>query len=1645
MSTILQHSKRLLVYAVSFSIALPAPLYAAATDISDGPLAQPATSVKPNMLLILDDSGSMARQFTPDYVSSNSNAGAVANCFDSRDKNNPPTATPQDCFAGDPPAMSPDFNTQYYNPEIRYYAAVNFDGISKGAMNAAATTNWTAVPTDNVSSSTENAARKGLHTGFQNSNTAQDTHWDVQKPGTALLTMDLTVGFPDRVWCKSTSDSATSSDCRTNSSYSYPSDVYGYGRDTSGARKYKFGAPYYYRIKATEYCSDASLKKCVASTGPTIVGGDVYAVPAKVRFCDTTALTNCQAKRTSTFKYPKFLGTVNSNASPSPGTRAQGTITLVQASDSSPPIIRKITLALPGVLGGGFVDLIAGTITGSSGTDTAAGRNAVADQIVSAINAQTVVHGYSAARTTAAIDANPAVVTITAPAIGVDYNGVVILVDAPAGTPTTPARLTFTVDGTNSGDSVDQISIGTGGSAKALLSASVVCTSGAGCSGGGTARDTWMAAAVAAAVNAGTGMHGYTASSSGDQLTIVAPVGTGPELNGFLMTFAETGLTNVTGKSLSGGSAPNDLDHASANFSNGTNPTSASGWVRENVGDFVRTDIVPGLTYPKFPARTDCAGTTTCTYAEEMTNFSNWFAYYRTRLQMSKTSIGRAFLTLGSDFRVGFKTINFSSTHYLAVGDFNTGKGEQKELWFDKLYNAAANGGTPNRAALSRAGRYFGNQNPDGMGPSPIQLACQPNYSILATDGYWNDSSGYYKLNGTTNVGNQDSGSGNPPAEVLPYATKKSGSWDGNSASNTLADVAMHYYATDLRPDLDDQVPASGDDDAPHQHMTTFTVGMGLAGTLTYDPNYKTQQTGDFVNIKNGTTLWPAPTANAETTLDDLWHAAVNGRGKFFSAQDPVALANGIAETLNSVQARIGAGAAAATSNLQPVAGDNFAFTAQYQTVEWSGDIKARTIDLSTGVVASRQLWSAQALLDQRTHDTRRILTFDASDTTTASITLPSGTSRAQNANKLRSFCWTTATSEQSGGNCGDGGLLTTTEMDTHFDPMGGPNSQLYQSVSWPTDGSNRHVAATKPTLVNYLRGETVNESNGGTALTDLYRNRAHLLGDIVNAQPAYVKAPPFNYTDPHYSTFRTNNALRFGRVYAASNDGMLHAFATDPDNVPYFQTAGISTPEASDDTFTGTLDTNAVSGEGSESWAFIPTHVFPTLKRLAEINYSVNHRYTVDGSPVVADVCFGHTASTPCASPSDWKTILVGGLNAGGRGYYALDITDPGSPKGLWELKGGTGTSCIASDAAVDGTQSEDCNLGLSFGNPIIAKRPADDRWVVIVTSGHNNLSPGDGKGHLYVLDAQTGKILQRISTPAGDSTTPSGLARINGWVNDATVNNVVRTIYGGDLQGNLWRFQLENVTNVASDPTDDVPAGSLTLLAQLVDGLGNPQPITTRPDLGDVSGKRVIFVATGQLLGIPDKYTEQRQSVYAIRDDVNVAQVGPAVLDMKRNASNEIVGFVRQDFTVGTTTRAIASPKPVDFSTNFGWFIDLPDGGAGKPSERVNVDPVLQLGTLVVPSNVPSDATCVAGGYGWINFFDYRSGGHVAGATADIVSTKVSASLVVGINVVQLPGGTVKTIVTTADNQQLTQDTPVAPSNVQGRRVTWRELLVE
>ncbi len=304
-------------------------------------------------------------------------------------------------------------------------------------------------------------------------------------------------------------------------------------------------------------------------------------------------------------------------------------------------------------------------------------------------------------------------------------------------------------------------------------------------------------------------------------------------------------------------------------------------------GLFLRGDIVPGratygnesysgtvtgtgwagsLTYSNTlvidrSQRSDCAAPPNCTYAEEMTNFSNWYAYYQTRMQMMKSAAGRAFLALDNRYRVGFVTINESSSAYLPVAMFDA---TQKTNWYTKFYAINPNSSTPLREALAHAGRYFAGKQPGVLTGDPMEYACQQNFELLTTDGYWNGTDSYVKeLDGTTtmrNYDNADSGA----------SKRGDGAYDGSvaGATNTLADVAMYYYKTDLRNSslgnctgalgtdvCQDIVPMTTKDRlaglAGTQHMTTFALGLA-DGLMTYQSDYENAVTGDFSKIKTG-------------------------------------------------------------------------------------------------------------------------------------------------------------------------------------------------------------------------------------------------------------------------------------------------------------------------------------------------------------------------------------------------------------------------------------------------------------------------------------------------------------------------------------------------------------------------------------------------------------------------------------------------------------------------------------------------------------------------------------------------------------------------------------------------------------------------
>ncbi|WP_271010388.1 pilus assembly protein [Paucibacter sp. B51] len=1423
--------QRLLALCLGMAaLQLSSAAQAGVTDISSTPLvvASP-NAVQPNLMFVLDDSGSMGFDFMPDHVngdgSSNpqlcrssgalpANSGEFTNtCCHNGDSGEAcwRDAPPFGSRRGHPPFLSASFNSMAYNPAIRYTPPMGANGVSWASMTSANTSGWTSVANDGF--------------GIQNS-----------------YNINLLTQFPDTEWCTDTSYS----DCLRNGNYVLPGTVNNksytvFNATTASGNGYKAtGAPdnagttaqtwgpHYYLINAAEYCDNINLRNCQSTASA------VFKYPAPVRWCNSDANAraatpdsgSCQAVRSNIYseaRYPTKYFTAGTNGIPAtPEVRASTSLTISSISDN---------------------------------------------------------RGYGC------------FVSITSLRSGTTQ----------------------------------------------LLSAATSSESNRGN----------LAASLTARINAGS--SGFYASQTNRTVTITAPAGVAaPGALSWSKTPSTCNLIiNPSTPTFSGYQAAVD----------GT-----AGVPGGYPGSFERVDIVSGRTsYPKLSnSRSDCAGATSCSYAEEMTNFANWWTYYRTRMQMMKSSTSQAFSAVSSNFRVGYLSINNSQGNaYLNQATFS---GTAKSDWYSRLFNAYPYHSTPLRRALNTVGRlYAGKQTGSLNGTTvvdPIQYSCQRNYTVLSTDGFWNESVSLTQLDGTA-LGDQDGSLSRPQK-------------DGNAVSNTLADVASYYYKTDLRTGTDGSsecTSGSGTNAdvcgngtvSALQRMVTFTLGLGASGYMQYQPDYLRATSGDYFSVAQGSSpnaaggvctwqssgecTWPTPVSNTLTTIDDLWHAAVNGGGTYFSASNPQSLYSGLQSALNNIAAQEGASAAATASNPNVTSGDNQVFVSNFMSGEWTGQLKSKRIDLSGGSLSSTD-WSAGTLLDS--NSSRSIYMYSAS-----------------NDNRRAEFNWSNLSASQKA----YFNLATLTASGNNL-------IQFCTSGDYCLSASDQSTAAGQR-LVDYLRGVRSDEG----PLSDpskFFRQRTLLLGDIVNSEAVYVKKPLANYNDAGFNDHKATTATRVGMVYVGANDGMLHAF-------------------------------NASSG--AEVWAYVPTAVIPRLHKLADKSYGNKHEYYVDGSPVVQEVKIG----------SEWRTVLVSGLGAGGRAYFAIDITSPTDPKPLWEF-------------------THD-NLGYTFGKAEISKL-ADGTWVAILPSGYNNISPGDGNGRLFVLDIATGQPVSTLPNgiptlvsglAVGSSSTPSGLGHISAWTDNSDKDNTALRIYGGDNLGNLWRFDINNNVGTAGYEAQR--------LATLKTSLGVAQPITSRPELGQVGSHVMVYLGTGRYLGVSDLSDATQQTIYAIKDRLSDADFGNPRLQtnnfVQQTLSNGTCPDGSTICTPGTPIRTNGNPVAVDLNDKNGWYVDLPG-----TRERVTTGAVLVGGVLGVTSNViNSSGICSVGGSSWINYFDYRTGGPVNSAQ-NIVSISLGNALATTPETIQLPNNKVIDLIQKTDGSMANQERPQGTSNTNTRRLSWREL---
>jgi len=727
----------------------------------------------------------------------------------------------------------------------------------------------------------------------------------------------------------------------------------------------------------------------------------------------------------------------------------------------------------------------------------------------------------------------------------------------------------------------------------------------------------------------------------------------------------------------------------------------------------IRSDVPA---YPRASTRTDCTGAvgaTGCSYTQELQNFANWLQYYRSRFLMAKGGVAAAFAKQGTNMRVGFATIN-SAVPVMGIRSFS---GTNRTAFYDKLYAVADNGSTPLREAMDNVGKYFQRKdigNPWAEDPTDTttvgtEYECRRSFHIMSTDGFWNGNDASSPANN-----NNDSFSGFTPTK--PDGTKYAYSNSGSSLtdplvgrftispfkdanSSTLADVAAYYWKTDLRSDLGNRVVPSTRDPAFWQHLTTFTVGLGVNGTggvqRTSDGSTTVPasepSTSPFYPFKGQAWLssnalrdklveqkteltWTTPTHDSQQTGDDLVHAAMNGRGRYFSATNPTDLANGLAGALSEVADQPMDLASLAADSSQLRTGGKV-YQATFNPNKWYGRLYAFTQDSITAAVDNKPTDSGYTNATQQ---------WEASNKMPAAADRNIYTSRGATGTGT-TFLWASLSSTQQG----------------------------------DLDNDSR--------IVSYLRGDASLEvANGGP-----FRDRARytvagvtggVLGDIVNGAPikgpdaggGYDRLPSGDPARAAYSTYRTGNVLTNMRntVFVGANDGMLHAF-----NI----------------------------ANGIERFAYVPNSVYNVprstsgglaekkLRMLADPAYT--HRFTVDGPPNISDAYVG-----------GWKSVLVASNGAGARGIYAVDVSDPAVAAGGFD----------ASKILWEFSESNSADMGFVLSYPHVA-RMRDGNWAVIFGNGYDS---ANGAAKLFIVKLSDGSILREIKVGTGDN---NGLSQPN------------------------------------------------------------------------------------------------------------------------------------------------------------------------------------------------------------------------------------------------------------------------------------------
>lgn len=967
-----------------------------------------------------------------------------------------------------------------------------------------------------------------------------------------------------------------------------------------------------------------------------------------------------------------------------------------------------------------------------------------------------------------------------------------------------------------------------------------------------------------------------------------------------------------------------------------------------------------------------------------------------------------------------------------AMGKFS---GAHKTDFQNWVTNLTSSGYTPSHVPIWNAGEYMkvtGANSPWNATPGTSDndpLTCRRAYHIFLTDGGWNygTPSKNYPPSGTGFAFESTIKASNSYAQTLQNADGKNDAWanrmskfsdapssdqttiyedtygtrkiqnyyDGQYyAYPTLADLAYYYWATDLQPSIADgvlkKIRKTGsetftansksvtfnedwnprNDPATWQHLVQYTIGYGpdasvLGDNTSTSPNftggtYGMYDTG-FSELAVGSTKWDNVTGNSADNNYDAYRPQEMWHMAINSRGKFYPVNGGdLTGVFTDIFDDIIVDTSAPISGFTSASGSvSRVGTQSYQTTYIAADDPHSNDNRWYGYVTSDSI----ATDGSSTPNSDWGLNGSGKNKTTADML-----DALTNLNSRLILTYNIASSPAKGipfkwANISNSSTGASQKMWLNNGSVGSPTS-----IAGDGKGQDR---------LNFLRGDRSKEiKNSGT-----FRNRKTIQGDIVDSAIWFTGAPASGYPSSSYATFAKNYATRLPMIYVGGNDGMLHGFSAKT---------------------------------GAEKIAYVPHGVFQNLSLLTKSDYT--HQYYVDGSPFSGDINLGTEASP------DWRTYLIGTLAAGGRGYFVLDVTKPGSATGSAvtdNFTEGNATTLVVMDktaasvgeAAPPGIPADanaDPYIGHIFGNPVVAvdnqqhalqiTKTNNGRWALITGNGYNSANE---KPALLIQYLDGDKSLQVIPTPDAACPTsikPKGNGLSTPQLLDVNGDGIPDFVYAGDLCGNMWKFDISNyagtiAANGIADTSNWGVAFSGDPLFTAATSSTTRQPITAPAVLRvnrDVGGLMVAF-GTGQNLTEDDRTDTSQQTVYSILDNTRyeIESTGPNKGKVKVKASNPTPTTVsgRSDLqaesvtggtgsgTAGTGTSATRSfwklsttqvtyacaASATGCTVKQGWYMDLPVAG-----ERVTTSFDFYDGSsiLEIISEKPASGSATASG---------------------------------------------------------------------------------